>query len=165
MFMTRHLQCLRQFSCISLQHRKSSLSGGKLIRRNNREAVKTEISKRLMPHSIFISYARKTSRESAEALRRELGGEDGLAFLDTTDIEAGEHFPKAQIEALLDAKVVVVFVNETCFKRWYCLRELRTALAPFEALLRRGVASDQQKAAALEYVEGTALRTIEQFKI
>jgi TIR domain len=102
-----------------------------------------------MAHPVFISYARKTSRELAEGLHRELGGESGLAFLDTSDIEAGEQFPKVLVDALLDAKVIVVFADETYFNRWYCLRELRTALAPFEALLRRGMASEQQSAAAL----------------
>ena len=106
----------------------------------------------LMPHPVFISYARKTSREPAEALHRELGGESGLAFLDTSDIDAGEQFPKVLIDALLDAKVIVVFADETYFNRWYCLRESRTALAPFEALLRRGGASEQQKAAALSHL-------------
>jgi len=53
---------------------------------------------------------------------------------------------------LLDAKVIVVFADETYFNRWYCLRESRTALAPFEALLRRGGASEQQKAAALSHL-------------
>lgn len=81
---------------------------------------------------VFISYARKTSREEAEALQRQLG--ESVAFLDTSNIEAGEHFPKLLADALLGAKVVVVFADETYFRRWYCLWELRTALAPFLAL-------------------------------
>src|ERR1700736_3585886 len=105
-----------------------------------------------MPHPVFIPYARKTSREPAGGLHRELGGESGLAFLDTSDIEAGEQFPKLLVDALLDAKVIVVFADETYFNRWYCLRELRTGLAPFKALLRRGAASEQQRAAALSHL-------------
>jgi hypothetical protein len=66
-----------------------------------------------MPHPVFISYARKTCREPAEELHRELGGESGLAFLDTSDIEAGEQFPRILVDALLDAKVIVVFADES----------------------------------------------------
>jgi len=116
-------------------------------RRSSRKKSRADL-----PHSVFISYARKTSRKPAEKLHRKLGGESGLAFLDTSDIEAGQHFPKILVEALLDAVVVVVFADETYFKRWYCLRELRTALAPFEALLRRSGASEQQKVAALSHI-------------
>jgi TIR domain len=105
-----------------------------------------------MPHPVFISYARKTNREPAEGLHRELGGESGLAFLDTSDLEAGEQFPKLLVDALLDAKVIVGFADQTYFNRWYCLRELRIALAPFEALLRRGAASQEQRAAALSHL-------------
>ena len=68
-----------------------------------------------MPHPVFISYARTTNRQQAETLHRELGE---LAFFDTSDIEAGEQFPKVLVDALLDAKVVVVFVDERYFQRW-----------------------------------------------
>ena len=105
-----------------------------------------------MSYPVFISYARRTSREMAERLHRELGSENGLAFLDTSDIEAGGHFPRILVDAALDARVIVVFADETYFKRWYCLRELRTALAPFEALLRCSGASEQQKAATLSHL-------------
>ncbi len=71
----------------------------------------------------FISYARKTSRDHAEALHHELGGDTGLAFLDTSDIETLQKFPAEISEALLAAKVVVIFADETYFRRWYCLRE------------------------------------------
>jgi tetratricopeptide (TPR) repeat protein len=50
--------------------------------------------------------------------------------LDTRDIEMGDHFPRVIIDALLASRVVVVFADDTYFDRWYCLRELRTALAP-----------------------------------
>jgi hypothetical protein len=105
-----------------------------------------------MPYPVFISYARKTSREPAEGLHRELGGESGIAFLDTSDIEAGEQFPRVLVDALLDAKVIAVFADETYFNRWYCLRELRTALAPFEVLFRRGASSEDEKVAALAHL-------------
>ncbi|MCW5782700.1 MAG: toll/interleukin-1 receptor domain-containing protein, partial [Nitrospirales bacterium] len=66
-----------------------------------------------MSHPVFISYARTTSRQHAEALHRELGD---LAFFDTSDIETGEQFPEVLVDALLDAKVVVVFVDERYFQ-------------------------------------------------
>lgn len=84
-----------------------------------------------MSHPVFISYARSTSRQHAEALHRELGN---LSFFDTSDIETGEQFPEALVDALLDAKVVVVFVDERYFQRWYCRKELETTLKPFEIL-------------------------------
>jgi hypothetical protein len=80
-------------------------------------------------HPVFISYARNTSAALAEALHRELGGDTGLAFLDTSDIETLQKFPAEISDALLAAKVVVVFADETYFTRWYCLREFETALA------------------------------------
>ena len=84
-----------------------------------------------MSHPVFISYTRTTSRQQAEALHRELGE---LAFFDTSDIETGEQFPEELVNALLDAKVVVVFIDERYFQRWYCRKELETALKPFEVL-------------------------------
>ncbi len=104
------------------------------------------------PHPVFISYARKTSRDAAVALHRALGRFDVSAFLDTSDIEAGEHFPKALLDALLSAKVVVAFVDETYFKRWYCLRELRTALAPYHALFFRGSVAEHEKEQMLAHL-------------
>lgn len=81
-----------------------------------------------MTASVFISYARSTSAAAARALKAELG-ED--AFLDETELEAGEQFPQPLFEALLESRVVVVFADEQYFRSWYCLRELETALHPF----------------------------------
>jgi hypothetical protein len=61
-----------------------------------------------MVHPVFLSYARATSRPYAEALHRELGD---LAFLDTSDIDTGEQFPFVIVDALLGARVVVVFMD------------------------------------------------------
>ena len=95
-------------------------------------------------HPVFISYARKTSRAYAEALNRELDGAGVPAFLDLTDIDNLDHFPSEIAEALLAAWVVVVFADETYFTRWYCLREFETALAPFQALVRRNAPSEER---------------------
>ncbi|MEA2686984.1 MAG: hypothetical protein QOE93_2179, partial [Actinomycetota bacterium] len=78
----------------------------------------------------------------------ELGGD---AFLDSADIDAGEPIGAGVVEALLGARVVVVFVGQSYFTRWYCLRELGVALASFNALVERG-AGRSERSAALEPV-------------
>jgi hypothetical protein len=102
-----------------------------------------------MAHPVFISYARRTSREAAEKLHAALGDE---AFLDSSDIEDGELFPRAIIEALLASRVVVVLADEVYFTRWYCLRELRTALAPYDVLLRTPGSTSEQLSEALAHI-------------
>ncbi|MGA2327596.1 MAG: tetratricopeptide repeat protein [Bryobacteraceae bacterium] len=102
-----------------------------------------------MAYPVFISYARRTSREAAEALHQALGDE---AFLDSSDIEDGEQFPRAIIEALLGSRVVVALADEVYFTRWYCLRELRTALAPYDALLRTPGSTSEQLSEALRHI-------------
>lgn len=91
---------------------------------------------------VFISYARKTSSKSAAALAEEL--RDVGAFLDSSDIEHGNRFPEALAAGLLAARIIVVFADETYFERWYCLRELNIALAPFRAVLRRNGSGTEQ---------------------
>jgi tetratricopeptide (TPR) repeat protein len=100
-----------------------------------------------MPAPVFISYSRKTSAAPAKALRDALGAE--TCFLDTEDIEIGDSFPQHLADALLAARVVVVFVDQTYFQRWYCLREWLLARAPFDALLKRG---ESVSAALLEHI-------------
>lgn len=87
-----------------------------------------------MPKPIVISYARTTSADQAKNLFDELGGSPGLAFLDTSDIEAGDQFPTALAEAILASRVMVLFLDESYFNRWYCLKELELALTPFMSL-------------------------------
>ncbi len=88
-----------------------------------------------MPKPIFISYARATNLAAARTLFEAFGGADGEAFLDTTDIAQGEQFPRALIDAIWNARVFVALIDDAYFTRWMCLRELRTALAPVDALL------------------------------
>lgn len=86
---------------------------------------------------VFITYARRTSRERAKALHRKLGS--GLAFLDSSEIEVGSSISLGVVEALLAARVVVLMVDETYFQRWYyCLREFDTALKAFQRPLEQG---------------------------
>jgi len=84
-----------------------------------------------LSHPIFISYARRTSAAEAEALHDRLGG---AAFLDRGDIAPGEGIPLRLVDALLAAKVFVVFADETYFTRRYCVEELGVALAAYRAL-------------------------------
>ncbi|MFL5353503.1 TIR domain-containing protein [Archangium sp.] len=79
-----------------------------------------------------------------------LGGPGGQAFLDTTDIDVEEHFPRHLVEALFDARVVVLFVDEAYFQSWYCRWELRAALAPLLALAPG--ASKEEKQSALAHL-------------
>ena len=105
----------------------------------------------MVDHPVFISYARTTSAAHAEALHRELGGDRGLAFLDTSDIETLQQFPAEISDALLAAKVVVVFADETYFTSWYCRREFDLALAPSQKL-EGGGASETEREEGLDHV-------------
>ncbi|QSQ26635.1 tetratricopeptide repeat protein [Pyxidicoccus parkwayensis] len=87
-----------------------------------------------MSASVFISYARATSSASAAALYEELTRAGIPAFLDREELSVGEHFPAALMEALLSSHLVVIFADALYFQRWYCLAELRMALAPALAL-------------------------------
>lgn len=100
-----------------------------------------------MSQPVFISYARDASRDKAEALHNALGGR--TAFLDTADIAPGERFPEALVDALFDARVVVIFAEPQYFTRWYCLLEFRIARTPFLRAVDRPGATPQEKADAL----------------
>jgi tetratricopeptide (TPR) repeat protein len=86
---------------------------------------------------VFISYARKSSAKEAQMLRGALESRDISTFLDSSDLELGDRFPEAIARAILASRIVVVFVGDLYFKSWYCLRELRTALGPFDLAMRR----------------------------
>lgn len=101
----------------------------------------------VMSQPVFISYARDASRDKAEALHNALGGR--TAFLDTADISLGESFPEALVDALFDARVVVIFAEPQYFTRWYCLLEFRIARTPFLRAVERPGATAQEKADAL----------------
>lgn len=101
----------------------------------------------MMTHPVFISYARDASRDKAQALHNALGGR--TAFLDTEVIAPGERFPEALVDALFDARVVVIFAEPHYFTRWYCLLEFRIARTPFLRAVERPGATMQEKADAL----------------
>jgi tetratricopeptide (TPR) repeat protein len=101
----------------------------------------------MMPQPVFISYARDTSREDAKALHEALGGR--TAFLDTEAIEPGDSFPEALVDALFDARVVVIFAEPRYFTRWYCLLEFRIARTPFLRVAERPNATSKEQEDAI----------------
>jgi hypothetical protein len=82
-----------------------------------------------MAKPVFISYARKASRDHAVALHQALGSD--IAFLDSEDIALDERFPETIVDALFGARVVVILAEPVYFTRWYCLLEFRIARTPF----------------------------------
>ncbi|HEY0151397.1 MAG TPA: tetratricopeptide repeat protein [Longimicrobium sp.] len=101
-----------------------------------------------MTFPVFLSYSRSTGRQKAQAVYQALGGaEAGLAFLDESNVEAGESFPASTVDAILGARVVVIFAEPAYFTRWYCLLEYRTALTPFlYSLTASGLTSSERGA-------------------
>jgi hypothetical protein len=100
-----------------------------------------------MPKDVFISYARRASREFADALHGELG--EDLAFLDREDIPFGDAFPERLVDALLDSRVVVILAEPVYFTRWYCLLEYRLTRTPFLRLAERPGVAQRERDAAL----------------
>jgi hypothetical protein len=79
-----------------------------------------------MPRPVFISYSRKASLPHAQALAAKLGD---LAFLDTSAIDDGEHFPQHLLDGILDASIVVIFATKAYAESNFCRLEMRLALA------------------------------------
>ena len=84
-----------------------------------------------MSADVFVSYCRTSSARWAIALHDALGKH--RTFLDTADIPLGEHFPTRLGNALLSARVVVIFADAPYFRSWYCRKELALALSPGES--------------------------------
>ena len=74
-----------------------------------------------MPPPVFISYSRGASTPHAQALAARLGD---LAFLDTSAIDDGDHFPERLLDAILDSRVVVVFATQAYSQRRFCRLEV-----------------------------------------
>jgi len=114
---------------------------------------------------VFISYARKTSKESAIALYNALGGENGVAFLDQQMLALGDEFPAALTNAILNSRIFVLFADDLYFQRWFCLRELQTALAPFENSVGTTPQKSQREAVLRHIIvalpDGDAARCLE----
>ncbi|HEX5727379.1 MAG TPA: tetratricopeptide repeat protein [Longimicrobiaceae bacterium] len=103
-----------------------------------------------MSRPVFISYARDASRAHAAALHAALGGEaGGLSFLDSESLGVGDPVPARLLDALLEARVVVVFAEPVYFTRRYCLQEFHFACAPFLRVADAPGATPAAKEAAL----------------
>lgn len=76
------------------------------------------------PKEVFISYARRSPGKYAGLLRGELGHR---AFLDTQSIRLGDNFRREIGEALLNARVVVLFADEHYFESPNCRAEFQLA--------------------------------------
>jgi tetratricopeptide (TPR) repeat protein len=78
-------------------------------------------------HTVFISYARATAAAHARSLAAALGKR---AFLDTRDLPDGEPFPATLADAVLDARVAVIFADSAYFLSRFCRAERLLALSP-----------------------------------
>lgn len=103
----------------------------------------------MMVADVFLSYARSVSAGQAQAVQQALADRGISAFLDKSDIEFGARFPEAIVDALLGARVVVLFVCDAYFARRYCVWESRCALRPFEVVDARRDASPADREWAL----------------
>ena len=97
---------------------------------------------------VFISYTRRGGSKHALALHAAL---DDLAFLDSDDIVHGANFVDTLIDAILGAKVIVVFIDETYFTRQYCWFEYEIATHAHRMLVQRG-ATEAELATALDHL-------------
>jgi tetratricopeptide (TPR) repeat protein len=99
---------------------------------------------------VFISYSRKASTSSAERLKASLESVGITAFMDSSNLELGERFPGALAHSILASRLVVVFVEDLYFQSWCCLRELRTALGPFDLAMRKVPREETELAQSLQ---------------
>jgi tetratricopeptide (TPR) repeat protein len=97
--------------------------------------------------SVFISYARQSSRDHAEALHAALTGRGVSVFLDTVGLAHGDSISAGVFFSLLSARVIVVFADAMYRTRRYCQEELATALAAYRTL--PAGASPSERAEAL----------------
>jgi len=82
-----------------------------------------------MVADVFLSYARQATQTSADALSTALTAAGVSVFLDHEDIPYGTEIPDRLADALLGARVVVVFLEPIYFTRWYCRLEFKLATA------------------------------------
>jgi tetratricopeptide (TPR) repeat protein len=95
--------------------------------------VRVPLKNAVVPHDVFISYARGASAAAAQRLQGELRAVGIEAFLDVREIPFGAAFPAALADALLDARVVLVFADPRYFERTWCVHELRLLTAAWRA--------------------------------
>lgn len=102
--------------------------------------------------TVFLSYARAESTQYAVSLARALHERGIETFLDTSDIDIGDHFLGPMIEALLNSRVAVIFVGPVYFTRPGCLRELEVAQAALDLELASDGSHEVNRESALQHV-------------
>ncbi len=98
---------------------------------------------------VFISYTLGRSVDPATALLRELGTD--VAFFDNQDIRHGEDFVDRLLDAILGARVIVIFLDETYFERPYCWFEYEVATSAYDLLIEQN-APRHELVAALDHL-------------
>lgn len=100
---------------------------------------------------VFISYARSTSQDAAEALKVDLEAKlgSGTVFLDTRNVSLDGQFPDVLRDALLSSRVVVVFPRDPYFSSHWCMKEWKFALSPYSLA---SLPDDDHRDAALAHI-------------
>jgi tetratricopeptide (TPR) repeat protein len=70
-----------------------------------------------MSPPVFLSYAHETSLGAARSLKAQLGD---MAFLDESGVNTREDFARVIADRLMEARLAVVFADETYFDQPYC---------------------------------------------
>jgi hypothetical protein len=104
-----------------------------------------------MSAQVFLSVA-GSSLEYARVLRRALEGRNISAFLYEKDIPPGTIFPEEITHSLLEANLVVIFLDNQYLKRWWCVREFIAAVAPFRAVSLREIRPHDERRRAVEHL-------------
>ncbi len=86
-----------------------------------------------MPIDVFISYAHATTQAATRQLRDELAKGGLQVFLDEREIPYGNPFPRDIADGLLDSRLIIVFADETYFRRPWCVYEFQVITAPYRA--------------------------------
>jgi len=109
---------------------------------------------------VFISYARQSGAAAAEGIREALVDRCASVFLDQTSVEFASVFPRAIIDALFNAQVFVIVLDALYVTRWYCIRELKIALAAQERAAKNGQYSPAILVALAEQPSADTLRAL-----
>jgi tetratricopeptide (TPR) repeat protein len=96
---------------------------------------------------VFISYHRNASSVQVELLWKALAGAGVQAYFDRESTPPGNHLSRLR-EAVLAARVVVLFPNADYYRSYWCDQELRAALEPYRLLVERGGPEDHREEAA-----------------
>jgi hypothetical protein len=101
---------------------------------------------------VFISYARASSAQPVGALAVALKNAGIPAYVDTLDGSVGESISEQVLDALLQCRVAIIFVDEAYFTSRYCTEEFTTIVAAYRELSRRNADQGQLDEAAQSIV-------------